>query len=295
LYDLGFRRLSYGIQDFDEKVQKAINRLQTYTNVERATQEARRIGYESVNFDLVYGLPFQTLQSITQTLECVAQLKPDRIAFYSYAHVPWLKPGQRGYDEKDLPVDAEKRALYELGLEKFTQLGYTDIGMDHFALPNDALYKAMEQQNLHRNFMGYTTCATELLIGLGTSAISDAGNAYLQNVKKVEDYQQAVFAGELPILKGHLLTKQDSMIKHLILSIICKGEVNWTPDFWYTLEPEAQEELLMMHKEGLIEITEEDLWVTQLGKAFLRNICMVFDVHHRKKANQYRQVFSKAI
>jgi oxygen-independent coproporphyrinogen-3 oxidase len=134
-----------------------------------------------------------------------------------------------------------------------------------------------------------------LLIGLGTSAISDAGNAYLQNVKKVEEYQQAVFAGELPILKGHMLTKQDSIIKHLILSIICKGEVNWTPDFWYTLESEAQEELLVMHEEGLIEITEEDLWVTHLGKAFVRNICMVFDILHREKANQSRQVFSKAI
>jgi oxygen-independent coproporphyrinogen-3 oxidase len=295
LHDLGFRRVSYGIQDFDEKVQKAINRIQPYRNVERATNEARRIGYESVNFDLVYGLPFQTPESIARTLQCVAQLRPDRIAFYSYAHVPWLKPGQRGYDEKDLPVYAEKRALYELGLEKFTQLGYTDIGMDHFALPNDALYKAMQQKTLHRNFMGYTTSTTELLIGLGTSAISDAGNAYLQNVKKVEDYQQAVFAGELPILKGYLLTKQDSIIKHLILSIICKGEVNWTPDFWYTLEREAQEELLVMHEEGLIEITEEYLWVTHMGKAFVRNICMVFDVLHREKANQSKQVFSKAI
>jgi oxygen-independent coproporphyrinogen-3 oxidase len=295
LYDLGFRRVSYGIQDFDEKVQKAINRIQPYTNVERATQEARRIGYESVNFDLVYGLPFQTQQSITRTLECVAQLRPDRIAFYSYAHVPWLKPGQRGYDEKDLPVDAQKRALYELGLEKFTQLGYTDIGMDHFALPNDALYKAMQQKTLHRNFMGYTTCATELLIGLGTSAISDAGNAYLQNVKKVEEYQQAVFSGVLPVLKGHLLTRQDSLIKHLILNIICKGEVNWTPGFWYTLGHAAQEELLDMHEEGLIELTEENLWVTPLGKAFVRNVCMVFDVLHREKATQSRQVFSKAI
>jgi oxygen-independent coproporphyrinogen III oxidase len=295
LYELGFRRVSYGIQDFDEKVQKAINRIQPFAHVERATTEARRIGYESVNFDLVYGLPFQTRESIARTLACVAQLKPDRIAFYSYAHVPWLKPGQRGYDEKDLPVDAEKRALYELGLEKFMQLGYTDIGMDHFALPGDALYKAMQQKTLHRNFMGYTTCATELLIGLGTSAISDAGDAYLQNVKKVEEYQQTVFAGELPILKGHLLTRQDSFIKQLILNIICKGEVSRVPDFWCTLEPEAQAELLIMQSEGLLELTEEYLRVTPPGKAFIRNICMAFDVLHREKANQSRQLFSKAI
>jgi oxygen-independent coproporphyrinogen-3 oxidase len=295
LYDLGFRRVSYGIQDFNEKVQKAINRIQPYANVERATKEARKIGYESVNFDLVYGLPFQTQESIAGTLEYVAQLKPDRIAFYSYAHVPWFKPGQRGYDEKDLPVDAEKRALYELGLEKFTQLGYTDIGMDHFALPSDALYKAMQHKTLHRNFMGYTTCATELLIGLGTSAISDAGNAYLQNVKKVEEYQQAVFSGELPILKGHLLTKWDSILKQVILHIICKGEVNWTPNFWYSLEPEARTELATMKKEGLLELTEEGLWVMPLGKPFVRNICMVFDVLHREKANQSKQLFSKAI
>jgi len=192
LYDVGFRRVSYGIQDLDLKVQETINRIQPYENVERATLDAREVGYESVNFDLIYGLPHQTTTTVADTIQQITKLSPDRIAYYSYAHVPWVKPGQRSYSTSDLPANGEKQQLYELGKSLLTNLGYVDVGMDHFALKTDELYKAMRQGTLHRNFMGYTVSNTSLLIGLGTSAISDAKYAYLQNKKKVEEYKSDI-------------------------------------------------------------------------------------------------------
>jgi oxygen-independent coproporphyrinogen-3 oxidase len=158
LYDLGFRRVSFGIQDFDEKVQKTINRIQPFENVQRVTEAARKIGYVSVNFDLIYGLPFQSLASVENTINKVGLLMPDRIAFYSYAHVPWIKPGQRSYTEKHLPDDVNKRALYELGLKKLKALGYTDIGMDHFALPGDALYHLSDRPADWFRYIFYQRC-----------------------------------------------------------------------------------------------------------------------------------------
>ncbi|MBW7468442.1 oxygen-independent coproporphyrinogen III oxidase [Pontibacter aydingkolensis] len=295
LYDLGFRRVSFGIQDFDPKVQITINRIQPYENVKHVTDEARRIGYDSVNFDLIYGLPYQTLQSVSETIDKVAELMPDRIAFYSYAHVPWVKPGQRSYSDKDLPDNAEKRALYELGLEKFKALGYTDIGMDHFALPQDALYKAWEQKELHRNFMGYTTFQTDLLIGLGTSSISDAKYGYMQNLKKVETYKEAVLNGELAILKGHFLTQEDLRLKEAILEIACRSELYLDLGLLSMLNDEAIDQLKEMQKEGIIELENHRLTVTPVGKAFTRNICMVFDLRLRQAAPYEQQVFSKAI
>ena len=178
LYNLGFRRVSFGIQDFDPLVQDVINRYQSYEQVESVVEQARRIGYTSVNFDLVYGLPLQKLETIIDTVAQVIRLKPDRIAFYSYAHVPWMRPGQRKFTEKDLPVDEEKRKLYETGLELFRHAGYEDVGLDHFALQSDPLYISMKEKQLHRNFMGYTDKYTELMISLGVSAISDTWNAF---------------------------------------------------------------------------------------------------------------------
>ena len=295
LYNLGFRRVSFGIQDFDPLVQLTINRIQPYENVQYVTKAARRIGYESINFDLIYGLPYQTLQSVSATIDQVATLKPDRIAFYSYAHVPWVKPGQRSYTEKELPDNEVKRALYELGLEKLTRLGYTDIGMDHFALPHDALYQAWKNRTLHRNFMGYTTCSNDLLIGLGASSISDAKYGYLQNQKKVEDYKTAIANGKLAIFKGHLLTSQDLLIKEAILFITCHGEMPWNSELKETLEAEVLAELEQMEAEGLILNTPGKLLVTNIGKAFIRNISMVFDYKLRSHIPVSNPVFSKAI
>lgn len=294
LYEVGFRRVSYGVQDLDFKVQKTINRLQPFENVKRATEDAREIGYTSVNFDLIYGLPFQTEDSVLNTIDKVLTLKPERIAFYSYAHVPWKRPGQRAYTEADLPDNAAKRKLYEIGKKTLIQQGYIDVGMDHFALKGDELYEAYVRKTMFRNFMGYTTAQTDLLIGLGTSAISDAKYAYAQNVKVVEDYKEVLEAGGLPVTKGHFLTSEDRIIRKFIIDIACHGEVRWH-DYPQLLDFNMNIALLTMAQEGLIELYASGLRVTPLGMAFLRNICMVFDKRLASNETVSDRMFSKAI
>ena len=199
LHSLGFRRNSFGIQDYDPAVQQAINRIQSFEDVKRVTDESREVGYTSVSHDLVFGLPHQSLEAMAHTIDKTAELKPDRIAFYSYAHVPWIKgTGQRGYDEKDLPSNEGKRNLYEMGKRRFLELGYEEIGMDHFALPTDDLAKAFHDGSLHRNFMGYTSGKTQLMVGLGMSAISDSWGGFAQNVKTVGEYEARAMRGEIP-------------------------------------------------------------------------------------------------
>lgn len=278
LYDLGFRRVSFGIQDFDPKVQEIINRIQSFEQVKIVTQWAREIGYHSINFDLIYGLPLQNYEGLRKTLEQVEKLMPDRIAFYSYAHVPWLKPGQRRFTEDDLPSATEKQRLYELGRQMFTAMGYQEIGMDHFALSTDSLYKAEMEGKLHRNFMGYTHQYTQLMIGLGVSSISDSWFAFAQNIKKVEEYQDTVNRGELPIFKGHILTPEDLLIRKHILNLMCKGKTEW--DVSEPLNPAfvaGLDRLELLSEDGLITIGEGNLVVTPLGKRFLRNVCMALD------------------
>jgi oxygen-independent coproporphyrinogen-3 oxidase len=278
LHDLGFKRLSLGIQDFDPRVQLIINRIQSYDEVEISTQLARDAGYTSVNYDLIYGLPLQTLEGLKDTITAVLQLKPDRIAYYSYAHVPWVKPGQRRYTEKDLPSPTLKQQLYEAGREMLKAGGYTEVGMDHFTLTSDTLYAAAQDGNLHRNFMGYTHQYSRLMIGLGVSSISDTWTGFAQNVKKVEEYTALVNAGEIPVFKGHILDDADLILRQHILNIMCKGETSWDlateqhPDFFEGLE---RMELLAL--DGLVEISERSLRVTERGKRFLRNICMTLD------------------
>ena len=184
LFNCGFTRVSFGVQDYNETVQKAIHRIQPFKAVEKVTKWSREIGYTSVSHDLIFGLPFQTKENVIHTINKTKELQPDRISFYSYAHVPWVKGvGQRGFNENDLPKNDEKRELYEIGKKLFAELGYVEIGMDHFALPSDSLYKATEEQTLHRNFMGYTSSKTQLMIGLGMSSISDSWYGFAQNVK----------------------------------------------------------------------------------------------------------------
>jgi oxygen-independent coproporphyrinogen-3 oxidase len=294
LFDLGFTRVSFGIQDFDEKVQDTINRYQTFEEVQTVVKLARIIGYKSVNFDLVYGLPFQTAETISDTLEKVIALRPDRIAFYSYAHVPWMRPGQRKFTEKDLPLAAVKRNLYDIGLSLFKSAGYLDIGMDHFALPEDALYAAMSNKSMHRNFMGYTDKYTELLVALGASAISDCGTAFLQNIKAVEEYQRVIAEGSLPAMKGHLLTAEDQMLRKHILAIMCAGETDLNKDLPdYPVLNYILEKCRQLEADGLITIKDNQISVTLTGKAFLRNICACFDMYLQKpeeNAKQYSTV-----
>jgi oxygen-independent coproporphyrinogen-3 oxidase len=295
LYRLGFKRLSLGIQDFDPKVQLMINRIQSYQDVERATEEARSAGYRSVNYDLIYGLPFQSLEGLVDTMDSVLKLRPDRIAFYSYAHVPWVRPGQRRYTEQDLPSADLKGKLYETGREMLKAGGYTEIGMDHFTLQTDSLFTAEKDGRLHRNFMGYTDQYSRLMIGLGVSSISDTWTGFAQNVKKVEDYLELVNSGEIPVFKGHILSEEDLVLRQHILNIMCKGATSWSSaelqhvSLWGGLQ-RMQE----LEADGLVEIADRSLRVTTLGKRFLRNICMTLDA--RLWRNQpATQLFSMAV
>ncbi len=277
LYNLGFKRVSFGIQDFDEKVQDTINRYQSFEEVKKVMDDAREIGYTSINVDLVYGLPYQTINSIKNTITKIISLHPERIAFYSYAHVPWLKPGQRKYEEKDLPTNTYKRNLYEAGKELFINAAYSDIGMDHFALENDALFTAFNDGSLHRNFMGYTTNTTKLLIGLGCSSISDSWDAFAQNIKSVEEYQKSVEQGHFPIFKGHSLTEEDLIIRQHILNLMCTHQT--FIDSHYT---EAKDKFTEFIKDGLLEVIDTKILIKEAGKPFLRNICLAFDKRYWK-------------
>lgn len=295
LREIGFTRISLGIQDFDPKVQQAINRKQTVEQVTNITRLAREMGYNSINYDLIYGLPHQDSESIHATIQEVIQLRPDRIAFYSYAHVPWMKPGQRSYSENDLPAPELKRELYEIGRLAFESAGYIEIGMDHFALPDDELCTALKNGTLHRNFMGYSATKTELLIGLGVSSISDAWFGFVQNEKKLEDYYKRILLGEFPFFKGHLLSETDLVLRKHILSVMCQLKTNWKNDPDQAKELDETIKLLKeLEQDGLVELSEDGLQVTSKGKPFLRNICMTFDVRLRE-STPTGQLFSQAV
>ncbi len=295
LFDLGYKRNSFGIQDYDTKVQIAINRVQSFENVQRVTEDSRAIGYESVSHDLIFGLPFQNEESIRETIKKTVALKPDRIAYYSYAHVPWIKGvGQRGFEDKDLPKDEEKRKLYELGKQLFFDAGYVEIGMDHFALPTDTLYKAMKSKKLHRNFMGYTAGKTELMIGLGMSSISDSWYAFAQNEKTIEAYTEKVNQGILPIFRGHLLTKQDLVIRKHILNIMCNLETEFKEGLSAQTKTEIIDRLSEIFADDLIIISEDKIVVKESGRMFVRNICMAFDLRLIENKPETR-IFSMTI
>jgi oxygen-independent coproporphyrinogen III oxidase len=294
LYNLGFRRLSLGIQDFDPKVQFIINRHQTVEQVIHVTDEARKIGYTSINYDLIYGLPLQTMEGLVNTMQTVAGLMPERIAFYSYAHVPWVKPGQRRFTDADIPDSHAKSKLQEIGRNMLKSYGYSEIGMDHFALPGDELLRAAGTGKLHRNFMGYTDHHTQLLVGLGVSSISDSQYAFAQNVKVVEEYISLVTQHTLPVFKGHILTAEDLVIRKHILNIMCKGATTWNHYEPCTVLFKGIDRLQLLAEDGLIHIDSRGLMVTAKGKRFLRNICMAIDA--RLWANQpTAQLFSMAI
>jgi oxygen-independent coproporphyrinogen-3 oxidase len=295
LYDLGARRNSFGIQDYDPKVQKAIHRVQSFDQVKNVHELSKQIGYESISHDLIFGLPFQTEESIRTTIKNTIALKPDRIAYYSYAHVPWIKGvGQRGFDENDLPKDAEKRYLYELGKQLFFDNGYVEIGMDHFALPTDSLHKAMESKKLHRNFMGYTAGKTELMIGLGMSSISDSWYAFAQNEKDVDDYTAKVNAGIIPIFRGHLLTATDLIIRKHILNLMCNLETEWKIGLNTEVKNNIITRLKPLIDDGLVEVSEDKVKVKEEGRMFVRNICMAFDLRLIENKPETR-VFSMTI
>jgi oxygen-independent coproporphyrinogen-3 oxidase len=286
LYDLGFRRVSFGVQDYSEKVQKAIHREQPFHNVAKVTFWAKEIGYTSVGHDLIFGLPFQEIENIIDTIEKTKSLQPDRLAFYSYAHVPWIKGnGQRGFNDEDIPKDDAKRKLYEIGKALLFENEYYEIGMDHFALKNDSLYNSFENKTLHRNFMGYSSSKTQLMIGLGVSSISDSWYSFAQNVKNLEDYYQMLEWDKLPVYRGHLLTDEDLIIRKHILNLMCKFETSWADNTTYFEEiPEVLIQLKEMENDGLITIKDTSIKVHEAGKPYVRNICMAFDLRLKRKA-----------
>lgn len=296
LYDLGFRRVSFGVQDYAEKVQKAINRNQSFHNVAKVTFWAREIGYTSVGHDLIFGLPFQTLDDVLDTIAKTNSLQPDRIAFYSYAHVPWIKGnGQRGFNDDDLPKDEVKRELYEKGKNELLARNYIEIGMDHFALETDNMTQSFKTGCLHRNFMGYTSSKTEVMIGLGVSSISDSWNAFAQNEKKLEDYYAALEKDELPIFRGHILNEEDLIIRKHILNLMCQFTTSWSDNATYFPEISSiLSNLTEMEKDGLLEFGDQSILVTEKGKPYVRNICMAFDLRLKRKAPK-TQLFSMTI
>ena len=285
LYDLGFRRVSFGVQDYSLKVQKAIHREQPFHNVAKVTFWAREIGYTSIGHDIIFGLPFQEIEDVIDTIEKTKSLQPDRLAFYSYAHVPWIKGnGQRGFKDEDIPKDEEKRMLYQIGKELLLENGYLEIGMDHFALKSDSLYESFKNEKLHRNFMGYSSSKTKLMIGLGVSSISDSWYSFAQNEKNLEDYYQILEWNKLPIYRGHLLTAEDLIIRKHILHLMCQFETSWDNKKDYFEEiPSVITQLLEMEKDGLVVLSDRSIKVTEIGKAHVRNICMAFDLLLKRK------------
>ncbi len=296
LFDLGFRRVSFGVQDYNETVQKAINRIQPFDKVKAVTLAAREIGYTSIGHDIIFGLPFQTQEHIEKTIALTKQLMPDRIAFYSYAHVPWLKGnGQRGYNDEDVPKGDIKRKQYEYGKALLSGAGYHEIGMDHFALTTDSLYQAMEGNKLHRNFMGYTASKTQAMIGLGVSSISDSWYGFAQNVKGVEEYYHLVNQGIIPVYRGHILTDEDLIVRQHILNLMCHFATTWSDHSLYIDDlKDIVFKLREMESDGLVKFEKQGLRITEKGRPFVRNVCMAFDVLLQRKQPSTR-LFSMTV
>ena len=277
LRDRGFLRLSLGVQDFDDTVQDFVNRHQPYGMVERLTAGARSLGFESVNFDLIYGLPGQTPESQARLADQVLSLRPDRLAVYSFARVPWIKPQQRKFKDDQIPVGAEKRALYEVVRDRLLGAGYVEIGMDHFALPTDGLALSAAAGTMYRNFMGYAERRTTAMLGLGVSSISETPDCYHQNEKVIALYERRVRQNEIPTLRGHLLSEEDRLRREQILRVMTAYRASLRPD----QVDDAKAYLLEMIADGLVTIDGAELRVPPSGRPFLRNIAALFDVPYR--------------
>ncbi|HET8818564.1 MAG TPA: oxygen-independent coproporphyrinogen III oxidase [Xanthomonadaceae bacterium] len=283
LADIGFNRASFGVQDFDPAVQQAVNRIQSVEETRTVVEACRANGFRSVNVDLIYGLPKQNATGFTRTLDIVNDMRPDRVAVYSYAHMPNLFKAQRQIDEADLPDPAAKLGLLQLAIERLGRAGYDYIGMDHFALPDDELSIARHRGGLHRNFMGYTTHADSDLVGLGVSAISHIGDTYSQNPRDVAAWQVALDQGKLPVFRGMRLDPDDQLRADLIQSLMCRGEIpvaalerRHAIDF-PTYFADALDRLQPLAEDGLVRFEDDRIEVTSRGRLLLRNIAMCFD------------------
>lgn len=297
----GFNRVSLGVQDFDSRVQTAVNRIQSVDETHAVIDACRRHGFRSVNVDLIYGLPKQTYEGFANTLEAVVNLRPDRLAVYSYAHLPGLFKPQQQIDAADLPSAEEKLGLLQLAIEALNSAGYEYIGMDHFALPDDDLARAHARGGLHRNFMGYTTHADCDLIGLGVSAISHIGDSYSQNYRDLPNWQAALDAGHLPVFRGLRLNEDDQLRLTLIQCLMCQNEIpvsalerRYAIDFG-TYFSDAMNKLAPLVDDGLVQCNLGRITVTSRGRLFLRNIAMCFDHYLDIDTDPVRPKFSRAI
>ena len=286
LYELGFRRVSFGVQDLDPAIQRAINRNQTAEQSWETLETARSLGYKSINLDLVYGLPLQTQHGFRKTLEEVNKMRPDRLAVYSFAYLPGMfKTHERAIKEKDLPTPEEKINIYLEAINFFAEAGYVMIGMDHYALPEDELAQALKNRTLHRNFMGYTTLHNMAQIGVGVSAISDFGDSYWQNPKELDQYMEETANNKLIPRRGLLLEKEDQLRRKVIETLMCHGEITIQDfEFLYELDfrqhfAEAWTQLEKFEEEGLVNLSPAKIELTPLGMLFTRNLAMPFDRH----------------
>jgi oxygen-independent coproporphyrinogen-3 oxidase len=302
LKQLGFNRISLGVQDFDPWVQKLIHRDQSYEQTAEVVAYLRSLGFETFNFDLIYGLPGQTMGGWEDTLQKVWGLHPNRLAVYSYAHVPWVRPVQRSFQDKDLPLPELKIRLFERAYLFFREHGYHPIGMDHFALSEDDLGKASKEGGLHRNFMGYSTRADAHQIGFGVSAISFVGGNYFQNVKELPAYEGRIANGELATFRGYLLNQEDALRRELIMEIMCHGRVKiphferrWGIDFAEKFSEELSR-LQPLMDDNLVTLEPDRLETVGFGHLFLRNIAMAFDPYLAKiRDRATHPIFSKTI
>ncbi len=301
LKENGFNRVSMGIQDFDPEVQKTVNRIQPYEMTRDFMEACRARGFMDLNVDLIYGLPKQTPESFVPTVEKIISLDPARVALFNYAHVPWMRPFQRRFNEEDIPSGDAKVTILTNTIEQFTEAGYRYIGMDHFAKPDDELSLAQEDHTLHRNFMGYTTKANTDLYGIGVSSISEVGDCYAQNTRKLSAYTRTVEAGEWPTMRGILLSDDDKLRKRVISDLLVNLVVDKPAverDFgieFDTYFADALEKLKEPAEDALIEIDETQLRVTELGRVFIRNLAMPFDAYLGRQADGSKPMYSRTV
>jgi oxygen-independent coproporphyrinogen III oxidase len=292
LRELGFNRVSLGVQDFDPQVQKAVNRLQPEPQTLEVMEEVRRLGYRSVNVDLIYGLPFQSVGSFARTLDKIIAAGPDRLSVFNYAHLPEMFKPQRRISAEDLPSPAEKLAILNLTVDRLTAAGYVYIGMDHFAKPQDELAVAQREGKLHRNFQGYSTHADCDLVGIGVTSIGKVGDVYSQNVKDLPGYYDRLDAGQLPILRGVELDSDDRLRRDVITQLIChfrldirRIELGYGIVFRDYFNQELVD-LAQMQDDGLVAVGPDEITVVPAGKLLIRNVCMVFDRYLRQSAER---------
>ncbi len=290
----GFNRISMGVQDFNDKVQRAVNRLQPEEMTRQVVNWVRELGFKSINLDLMYGLPFQSLETFEKTLDATINISPDRIAVFNYAHVPWMKKHMALIKPEDLPLPEEKLQILKMTIEKLTSAGYVFIGMDHFAKPNDELAVAQRNKKLYRNFQGYSTHAGTDLYGMGITSISQIGKSYSQNLKKEREYFDTLNNETLPIERGVYLTEDDILRRHVISKVMCDFELDFESvekqfdiefEKYFGLALNGMQEFI---NDGLAEITNRKLEVTQMGRLLIRNIAMNFDGYIERKEDQAR-------